>query len=407
MQARLSQYDLFTPATLQDAYPLYEQMRREAPVYFAEDLGYWVLTRYDDVAAALHDERLSSDRHALFAAQIGSLDVGAIANFLRLHGNMMIEKDPPDHTRLRKIAAHGFTPKAMESWRDLIESTTKELLDPIQNRQEMDIVGDLSVPLPALVIGAIFGVPAAERDRLIEWAADMGTFWGAPTGENIETLARRADASSASCREYIMSLIEERRREPGSDMISLLTQAYEANKLSLEELPSLCVLILNAGHLTTTDLIPNGVNALLQHPDQWQKLKANPQLLPSAIEEMIRFDTPAPFVFRIAKEDITIRDRHIPAGSVIALGIGPANRDPQVFTNPDTFDIERSPNEHLGFAPGIHFCLGVVLARMELKACFSALLEQMPNLRFNPKIPAQPKRPNLVFKGFDSLPVLF
>nr|MDZ8016472.1 cytochrome P450 [Nostoc sp. ZfuVER08] len=320
---------------------------------------------------------------------------------------MMIEKDPPEHTGLRKLANQGFTTRAVESWRSIIQGTCDRLLDRVQECGYMDIVTDLSVPLPALIVAEIFGVPEGDRDDLIRWATDIGTFWGAPGGHNIEVLARKADAASVEFTALIRRLIAQRRRQPGTDMISLLTVAYEEQGFDLEQLPSLCILILNAGHLTTTDLIPNGVNALLQYPNQLQKLQANPALIYSAVEEMIRFDTPAPFVFRIAKQDLTIGDRDIPAGSAIALGLGAANHDPEKFDAPDVFNITRSPNEHLGFGPGVHFCLGAVLARMELMICFNTLLKRLPNLQFDPDKSAIPRHSSLVFKGFDSLPVKF
>ena len=191
-------------------------------------------------------------------------------------------------------------------------------------------------------------------------------------------------------------------------MISLLTVAYQEQGFNLEELPSQCINILNAGLLTTTDQISNGVNALLNHPDQLQKLQQNPTLINSAVEEMIRFDTSVPFFFRIAKQDLTIGGKDITAGSLIALGLGAANHDPQKFDSPSVFDITRSPNEHLGFGSGIHFCLGAVLARMELNICFTTLLRRLPNLRFDPDKQAIPtKHTTLILKGFDSLPVKF
>jgi cytochrome P450 PksS len=292
-------------------------MRTEAPVYFSKTLNCWILTRYEDVASALKDERLSADRRSLFAAQIGDLDPGSSQNFLQLHGNMMLEQDPPEHSCQRKVANHGFTPKALEGWRAIVQDTADRLLDRVQDNRKMDVVVDLSVPLPALTIADIFGAPAGDRENLIRWASEIGTFWGAPDGKNIEEItieeiARKADRSSARFRDYIMELVDERRRNPSTDMLGLLTTAYTCDKLDLEELPSLCILILNAGHLTTTDLIPNGVSALLRNPEQWEKLQAHPELLDSAIEEMICFDTAAPFVFRIAKVDSIVGDQYIP-----------------------------------------------------------------------------------------------
>jgi cytochrome P450 PksS len=203
-----------------------------------------------------------------------------------------------------------------------IQNTTDALLDQVCDRGGMDIVADLSVPLPALVIAEIFGVPAVHQADLIAWASDIGTFWGAPSSQDIETLARKADTGAVNFTALIRQLVAERRQHPSTDMISLLTVAYESQGLDLDLLPSLCILILNAGHLTTTDLIPNGVHALLQHPEQLRQLQAHPHLMTSAIEEMIRFDTPAPFVFRIAKTDLVLGGKSIPAGSVIALGLG-------------------------------------------------------------------------------------
>ena len=400
-------YDLFSPEALASPYLLYKQMQESDPVYYSESLGFWFVTRYQDVEAALKDERLSSDRSTLFIHQLGDLDIGLIQNFRRLIGNMMLEKDPPVHTQMRKLANQGFTPRALESWRSIIQQTSDRLLDQVQDQNRMDIVADLSVPLPAMTIAEIFGVPERDRANLIQWAADIGTFWGSPSGKDIEELARRADTASTQFTQLIEQIVEERRHQPGTDMISLLTMAYEAQGLNFEQLPSLCILILNAGHLTTTDLIPNGISALLNHPEQLQKLMAHPELMPSAVEEMIRYDSPTPFVFRVAKEEMVISGKTIPAGSVIALGLGAANHDPARFANPSQFDITRSPNEHLGFAPGVHYCLGVVLARMELAICFTALLKRMPNLQFDPSRTAIPRQTSLAFKGFDALPVLF
>ncbi|MBW4423064.1 MAG: cytochrome P450 [Nostoc desertorum CM1-VF14] len=402
-------YDLFAPEALLNPYPLYKQMREEDPVHYNQSFGYWVLTGYRDVEAALRDERLSADRTALFINQLGNLDVNLIQNFIQVISKSMMAKDLPDHTQLRKLANQGFTTRAIESWQSIIQNTTDRLLDNVQSHGCMDVVSDLSVILPGLIISEIFGVPEAQRANLSRWAIDIGTFWGAPApgSSNIEEYARKADLAVAHFSALIRQLIEERRRQPGTDMISLLTVAYQEQGLNLEELPPQCMLILNAAHLTTADLIPNGVNALLHHPEQLRKLQENPALINAAVEEIIRFDTPAPFVFRVAKQDLTIGGKHILKGSVIALGLGAANHDPAKFDSPEVFNITRSPNEHLGFAPGIHFCLGVVLARMELAICFTTLLRRLPNLRFDPDKQAIPRHTSLVFKGFDSLPIKF
>jgi cytochrome P450 PksS len=403
-------YDLFAPEALVNSYPLFKRMRSEDPVHYCESGGYWILTRYRDVEAALRDERLSTDHTPLYINQLGSLDVKEIQNFLALTSNMIGEKEPPEHTRMRKLANQGFTTRAIESWRSIIENTTDRLLDQVQNHGGMDVVSDLAVPLPGFIIPEIFGVPETDRANLLEWTMDTAKIFGAAGGSNIEIeeLARKADKAAVQVSALIRQLVEQRRRQPGTDMISLLSVAYQEQGFNFEELPSLCIQILNAGMLTTTDEIANGVNALLCHPDQLQKLKKNPSLINSAVEEIIRFDTSVPFFFRIAKQDLTIGGKDITAGSVIALGLGAANHDPEKFEEPEVFDITRTPNEHLGFGSGIHFCLGAALARMKLTICLTTLLRRLPNLSFDPDKQAIPtKHSILIFKGFDSLPVKF
>jgi len=403
-------YDLFAPEALVNSYPLFKRMRSEDPVHYCESGGYWVLTRYRDVEAALRDERLSTDHTPLYINQLGSLDVKEIQNFLALTSKMLTEKEPPEHTRMRKLANQGFTTRAIESWRSIIQNTTDRLLDKVQNHGGMDVVSDLAVPLPGFIIPEIMGVPETDRANLLEWTMDTGKIFGAAGGSTIEMqeLARKADKAAVQFSALIRQLVEQRRRQPGTDMISLLSVAYQEQGFNFEELPSLCTQILNAGMLTTTDLIANGVNALLCHPNQLQKLKKNPSLIDSAVEEMIRFDTSVPFFFRIAKQDLTIGGKEIAAGSVIALGLGAANHDPEKFEEPEVFDITRTPNEHLGFSSGIHFCLGAALARMQLTICFTTLLRRLPNLSFAPDKQAIPtKHSILIFKGFDSLPVKF
>jgi cytochrome P450 PksS len=408
--ANESTYDLFAPEALVNSYPLFKRMRSEDPVHYCESGRYWILTRYRDVEAALRDERLSTDHTPLYINQLGSLDVKEIQNFLALASNWMGEKDPPEHTRLRKLAQPGFTTRAIESWRSIIQNTTDRLLDRVQNHGGMDVVSDLSLPLPGFIIPEIMGVPETDRAHLLEWAMDIAQIFGAAGGStiDIEELARKADKAAVQFSALIRQLVEQRRRQPGTDIISLLSVAYQEQGFNFEELPSVCNQILSAGLLTTTDLIANGVNALLSHPDQLQKLKKNPSLINSAVEEMIRFDTSVPFFFRIAKQDLTIGGKDITAGSVIALGLGAANHDPEKFEEPEIFDITRTPNEHLGFGSGIHFCLGAALARMQLTICFTTLLRRLPNLCFAPDKQAIPtKHSILIFRGFDSLPVKF
>ncbi|MBW4671649.1 MAG: cytochrome P450 [Cyanomargarita calcarea GSE-NOS-MK-12-04C] len=400
-------YNLLSLEALLNPYPLYDQLRQEAPAYYCEEGGFWLLTRYKDVESALLNPHLSSDKQALYAGKLLGLNKDSIKNIMKLLGGMMVDKDPPDHTKMRKVSLSGFTVRAIESWREIIHETTNNLLDRVQDSGRMDVVADLSLPLPSLMISKIMGVPEQDRSDFMQWAIDVATFWGAPSGEEVEMLALRADKSAVLFTKCIQEMIGERKRNPGNDMISLLVTAYEENNLNLDELPSLCILIMCAGLVTTADLIPNGMNALLTNPDQFDKLKNNSALIPTAVEEMMRFDPPVPIIFRVASSDLNIGNKIIPTGSIVALGLGSANRDPEKFDLPSIFDITRTNNEHLGFSKGIHFCLGAVLARMELTICFETLLLRMPNISFDAYNLPVPKRQTIAFKGFKSFPVKF
>lgn len=399
-------YNLLSKEALLNPYPIYDRLRIEAPVYYCQEGGFWFLSRYQDVEAATCDLRLSSDKQALYAGKLLNLDKDAIKNIMKLLGGMMVDKDPPEHTRMRKISLSGFTSRALESWRLIIHETTNDLLDRVQTSGCMDVVRDLSLPLPSLMIAKIMGVPESQRADFRQWAIDVATFWGAPNGEEVIELALKADKSAVLFTDCINQMIAERKHNKSEDMISLLVTAYEENGLNLDELPSLCILILCAGLVTTADLIPNGINALLTNPKQLEMLKGNLTLVSSAVEEMMRFDPPVPIIFRVAKEDITISGTKIPSGAIVAIGLGAANRDPQKFNLPDVFDITRINNEHLGFSKGIHFCLGAVLARMELTICFETLLTRMPDISFDNNLPI-PKRQSIAFKGFKSFPIKF
>ncbi|MBW4506324.1 MAG: cytochrome P450 [Scytonematopsis contorta HA4267-MV1] len=408
LQEQTKFYDLQGSSNWLNPYPLYKELRENEPVYFYEPAQLWFLSRYKDVEAALLDpQRFSSVKHTFFASQFGSVDPSSIQNVLKLVGNFMVDKDAPEHTQLRRVAQQGFTAKAIESWRFIIQETTDSLLDKVQDKHEMDIVADLAAQLPPTIIANILNVPEEQRKDFIEWGKDVAHFWGIPESGDIEEIARKSDSSAASFIELMENLIEERRHKSGTDMISLLVAAYEENGMNFKELPALCFLILTAGHATTTDLIANGTYALLSHPEQLQKLEDNPNLINSAIDEMIRFDTPMPMTFRTAKENIIIGGKKISAGSYISLGFGSANHDPEKFDSPEIFDITRSPNEHLSFSKGVHHCLGSALSKMQTVTCFSTLLKRMPNISLHPEKIAIRERKSLVFKGFETLPVIF
>jgi cytochrome P450 PksS len=400
-------YDLLAPEALVNPYPLYQKIRSEDPVYFYEKGGFWFLTRHKDVEAGFQDTRLSSDRQGFADVQLQTLDLSKIQNYSKLMSTFMVEKDPPIHTKLRKIAQPGLTAKALENWQVVIQNLVDNLLDQIENKQNIELVNDLALELPATVISKIFNVPDTSRKDFVQWGLDIVRFWGFSGSENVGEIAQVADQAALNFMNFVEELVVERQQHPGDDMISLLIAASQEHGVSLEFLPSTCFTILTAGHTTTSDVICNGLYALLTHPQQWQMLKEHPELINTAIEELIRFDPPVQMLFRVAKENLMIGGKEIKAGEMVALGIGAANRDPEKFHHPETLDITRSPNEHLGFGKGIHFCLGAILARMELKACFSTLLRRMPNLMLDPDNTPVVDRDYLLSKGFKSLPLKF
>jgi cytochrome P450 PksS len=400
-------YDLLAPEALINPYPLYEQIRTEEPVYYFEKGGFWLITRYQDVEAAFLDSRLSSHRDIVFINQLHGLDLKYIQNFTKLASKFIVDKDPPDHTNVKKLLLPEFTSKALESWRIDIQSIVDNLLDQVESQQTIDVINDISLKLPSLVITKILGIPETETYNTVQYVGNIANLWGFSGSGDIKEIAEKAEKSALNITNLVNELIAERQQHPGNDMISFLIASCRQNGFDLEILPSLCVEIIAAGNVTTADGIPNGIYALINHQQQLQLLQENPQLINSAIEEIIRFDSPGQMVFRTAKENLSIGNKEIPTGSIVALGVASANRDPEKFPNPDVFDITRSPNEHLGFGKGNHFCLGAVLARMELKACFSTLLKRMPNLMLDPdKVPVV-KRNTLAFKGFESLHAKF
>jgi cytochrome P450 PksS len=400
-------YDLLAPEALINPYPLYQQIRTEEPVYYYEKGGFWLLARYQDVEAAFLDSRLSSHRNAMFIHQAAGLDLNCIQNFTKLSSKFIVDKDPPEHTTLKKVLLPEFKAQALKRWQADIQNIVDNLLDQVEDQHSLDIVHDLSIKLPLLVITKILGIPESEKENITQVVINLANFWGFSGNGDIRTIAEKADTSALYMSNLVNQLIAERQRQPGDDMISLLIASCQESGLDLEVLPSLCVEIIAAGNVTTIDTIPNGIHTLLKHPQQLQLIKENPELINSAIEETIRFDPSEQIVFRTAKEDLSIGDKEIPAGSIVALGVGAANRDPEKFLNPDVFDITRSPNEHLGFGKGAHFCLGAVLARMNLKSCFSTLIARMPNLALDADQLPIVKRDTLAFKGFESLYVKF
>ncbi len=381
-------------------YPFYEQLREKDPVH-ESPLGFLVLTRYDDVVMALRDPRFGRvGFEALLAAQYGP--EGAEGRLPR----SMLMRDPPDHTRLRTLVSKAFTPRVIEEMRPHIQAIVHRLLDQVRNREGMDVIADLAYPLPVTVICEMLGVPLDDHVAIRDWSSDI-----ARSLDSIGLLAdpevmARGDKARRALTEYFRGLLPERRWRPRADLLSQLIAVEErGDRLNESELLSMCLLLFIAGHETTVNLIGNGVLALLRHPDELKKLRDQPGLIPLAIEELLRYDSPVQWTARITNTDVEVQGRQIPNGAMVVAAIGAANRDPSQFRDPDRLDIAREGNRHVAFGFGIHFCLGAPLARVEGQIALGTLLRRMPALALQTATPEW--RDSSALRGLKTLPVTF
>jgi cytochrome P450 PksS len=401
-----SRFDFTDPDTLTALYPLLERLRREEPVHWSDQLHAWVVTRYADVVAALRDPALSSQRlDRIVRYQLRDSDPAIAKDYERITLDAMLFRDGAEHHRLRVLGNRGFTPSMLDRARPMVERVVDGLLDKVQSAGKMDAITDFAQPLPALAIAELFGIPAADRDAFQQWSDDAAKFLGGNLTDPPHE-ARAANDGVLALEDYFLKLIDQRRDVPGHDLLSLLLAGQAEGKLSAEEVSAQCILILIAGHVTTIDLTGNAINALLDHPDQWRSLVADPTRVSAAVEEALRYDTAVPFVHRIARAETRIGNKTVVPGQVVYVGLASANRDPSVFANPDTFDISRTNVNHVSFAVGPHVCLGAGLARRELEIGLGALVRRMPKLRRGAEPPRR-RCENIVFRGFCSLPVEF
>jgi cytochrome P450 len=394
---------LFTPAMREDPYPFYAWLRREQPVYFDVEHDFWLLSRYDDVAQALHDSRLLSTRDDALAnlKERGDEDLGFVYDAI---ADMTLFCDPPKHSRLRALMQKAFTPRSLVRMHEQIDALVAELLDPICRNGRCDLIAEFAVPLPMFVISAMLGVRRDDRTQFLRWTQDFGTFTG-----KVNTTAAENDRCVRSVREmfaYFEQRLEELRAAPEPCLLSDLVQVeLQGDRLSRAELLANCVLLLAAGFETTSSLIGNGMLALLQHPDQRRLLLEQTDLLGPAVEELLRYDSSVQFTGRMAGEDIEWHGRRICRGQFVMLLMGSANRDERRYAQPDRLDFFRRENRHLGFGHGIHFCLGAPLARMEMQAAIPALLRGLPNATLATE--QLDWRDNFSVRGLTALPLRF
>jgi cytochrome P450 len=395
-------YDPFSQGFVADPYPAYAVLRDEQPVFFHEPTGQWVITRYADVNALLRDRRLGrSYLHVATHEEFGQL---AEPEFLRPFWDLiragMLDVEPPVHTRLRRLVAKAFTPRMVEGLRPMIGRLAGELVGALVAEGGGDLLAEVAEPLPVTVIAEMLGVPAADRVLLRPWSRDIcGMYELNPSARTQQVAVQAASEFS----DYLRGLARERRADPQDDLISALAQVMdEGDRLTEDELIGTCVLLLNAGHEATVNATGNGWRSLLHDPDELARLRADPSLIPTAVEELLRYDTAAPMFERWVLEDVSVAGVEIPRGSEVALQFASANRDPAVFADPDRLDLARDPNPHISFGLGIHFCLGAPLARIELAESMGALLRLAPGLA----LAEEPVwKPGFVLRGLESLQV--
>jgi cytochrome P450 len=384
-------------------YPAYDELRRAGRIHYDERTDHWLITRHADVNALLRDRRFGrSYLHQSTHAEMGRPPEPEMqAPFWQVVRNGMLDREPPDHTRLRRLVSAAFTPRRVEQMRGPITRIVDRLVGEALEHTEFDLLATVLEPLPVTVIAELLAIPEADRHLLRPWSAEICLMYELNPSEDY---ARRAVAASVEFSDYLRALARERRTNPGSDLISALAQVVdEGDRLTEDELIGTCVLLLNAGHEASVNGSGNGWWALFRNPDQLARLRADRSLLPTAIEELLRYDTPLQLFERWVLEDSEICGVPVPRGAELGLMFGSSNRDPDAFEHPDELDITRDPNPHITFGAGIHFCLGAPLARLEMQIAFDTILRRMPNLR----LLAEPEwKPTYIIRGLKSLTVL-
>ncbi|MFB8245364.1 cytochrome P450 [Streptomyces sp. NPDC055952] len=395
-------FDPWDPAFLADPYPALAELRAAGRVHWFEPTNQWLVPHHADVSALLRDRRLGRTyQHRFTHEEFGrSAPPAEHEPFHTLNDHGMLDLEPPDHTRIRRLVSKAFTPRTVERLKPYVRTLAGELVSALADAGGGDLLTDVAEPLPVAVIAEMLGIPESDRAPLRPWSADIcGMYELNPSEET----AARAVRASVEFSAYLRELIAARRKEPGDDLVSGLIAAHdEGDRLTEQEMISTCVLLLNAGHEATVNATVNGWFALFRNPAELRRLRADHSLVPSAVEELMRYDTPLQLFERWVLDDIEIAGTTIPRGTEIAMLFGSANHDPAVFDHPSALDLGRRDNPHISFSAGIHYCIGAPLARIELAASMQALLERTPTLRLAQE-PA--RKPNFVIRGLEGLAV--
>jgi cytochrome P450 len=376
-------FDLGDPAVNADPFPAFARLRAQDPVHWSPAMKAWIVTRYDDVKRiALNNLDISADRLTPFF-KADPERRGLVQSLMRYLNHWMVFRDPPDHTRLRRLFNKVFTPRAGEA---------------------VDWISDFAYPLPATVIMDLLGVPRADLQRVRVWSDDIALFIG--TAQVAGDKYRRAETGARAMAAYFGELVAARTAAPAGDMLSALVLARdEREALTTDEIIGTAILLLFAGHETTTNLIGNGFLYTMRFRDQWERLKADPTLVDAAIEEWLRYDGPSGALARVVADDVEFGGRRLARGQRVFAFMNSANRDPAQFSDAETFDLGRSPNPHLTFGHGIHFCLGAPLARFEAQIALRRVAERFPHIRLAGSAPPE-WHDSLILRGVKSLPIV-
>ncbi|WP_285556142.1 cytochrome P450 [Actinoplanes regularis] len=400
--ASVREYDLFSPEAMTDPNGFLHRVRAESPLARVAGLDAYLLTRYADVNAALRDKRMDTANMARSLQRLTPAEQEELAPVRESIEMWMGHTVPADHVRFQQLLKRYFTPAMVDRLRPRVREFTNELLDAVAPKGGMDVVSDLAYPLPANVIAELLGMPISDREQLQAWSRDILLIFG---NSDVQQL-RQAQRGMLEMHDYLREIAAERRRTPREDVLSMFMAAEAEGVITEDEAVANCVLLLFAGHETTANLIPKGLALLFEHPGQLSRLREDPELMPLAVEEMLRYDGPASVIGRVTTEPVELAGHTVPAGEHIYLALMAANRDPDVFPDPDVFDITRQRNRHLAFGMGTYYCLGAALARMETDECLRLLLERCPDLR--PAYVTPDRQPNVpIGQRLNSLPVTF
>ena len=401
-QAAVIDDEVLSPERIADPHSYFAILREHDPVHWNEQYRAWFIHRYDHVLDALRDPRFSSERIGAAYDRLTDEQKAQRQPTYDILMDWLVFRDPPDHTRLRRLVSRAFTPRAVEAWRERIVGVVDELIDGMSDQEHFDLIEDFAYPIPAVVIAEMMGVPAEDRDRFKDWSDDvMILVFGA---RGVGDRRARAQQGLIELAAYLGDLVAHYRQHPADNIISNLVEASEGDD-SLEdpEIVANCVLFLFGGHETTTNLIGNGIRVLLNHPDQLERLRRDPGLIKPAVEEILRFDGPSKMEVRTLADEVEMGGKTLPTGDMVYLVQHAANRDSEAFDQPDRFDITRDPNNHIGFGFGLHFCLGASVARLEGTIALEALVRRLPNLELGPE--PEVWVPTMLSRGLEHLPV--